>query len=100
MTSTTGTASLLLLLVLVPACSQPRSANQDGITSTSSLAATPVPAAIPEQGVVYTANERGNSISAIDLSSGQVRNITTPITPHNVQVSRDGRLLLGVGPVA
>jgi YVTN family beta-propeller protein len=52
------------------------------------------------EGFVYTANERGNSISAIDVSSGQVKNIGTRITPHNVQASRDGRLLLAVGPVA
>ncbi len=52
------------------------------------------------EGFVYTANERGNSISAIDGGAGQVKNIVTRITPHNVQVSRDGRLLLAVGPVA
>ncbi|HBJ85255.1 MAG TPA: hypothetical protein DDZ88_15550 [Verrucomicrobiales bacterium] len=52
------------------------------------------------EGIVYTANERGNSISAIDLGTGRVENIVTPFTPHNVQVSRDGRLLLTVGPVA
>lgn len=53
-----------------------------------------------ETGFVYTANERGNSISVIDLRTGQMHEIATPITPHNVQVSRDGRRLLAVGPVA
>jgi len=53
-----------------------------------------------EEGFVYTANERGNSISAIDIGTGQVKNIVTRISPHNVQVSRDGRLLLAVGSVA
>ncbi len=36
----------------------------------------------------------------IDLSTGQVKDIATPITPHNVQVSRDGRRVFVVGPVA
>ena len=49
---------------------------------------------------VYTANEGGNSISAIDVGTGQVKNIVTPITPHNLQISRDSRLLLAVGAVA
>lgn len=52
---------------------------------------------VPESGFVYTADERGHSISAIDLSSGWVKTIATRIAPHNVQVSRDGRLLLVVG---
>lgn len=74
-------APFILLAVVAAACSSP---------------------ALPalETGFVYTANERGNSISVIDLSTGQVTDIATPITPHNVQVSRDGRRLLAVGPVA
>lgn len=59
-----------------------------------------LPLAAAEEGFVYTANERGNSVSTIDLGTGQVKTIVTPITPHNVQVSRDGRLLLAVGPIA
>ncbi|MDX9834321.1 MAG: cytochrome D1 domain-containing protein [Desulfobulbus sp.] len=59
-----------------------------------------VPAVPPEAGFVYTANERDHSISAINVSTGQVSNILVPFTPHNVQVSRDGRLLLVVGPAA
>ena len=52
-------------------------------------------------GVVYTANEHGNSVSMIDLASGQINTISIPISPHNVQVTRDGRTLLAVGdPVA
>lgn len=93
-----STVRLLSLLVLLTACSQSESVNQNRTTSTSSPAAAPT--VMPEEGFVYTANERGNSISAIDLSTGQVKHIATRITPHNVQVSRDGRLLLAVGPVA
>ncbi len=61
------------------------------------LAAAPPGA--PEAGVVYTANEDG-TISAVAVATGQVRAMGTRITPHNVQVSRDGRLLLAVGPPA
>jgi YVTN family beta-propeller protein len=59
----------------------------------------PAPAATSttETGFVYTADERGNSISVVDLSTGQVRTVPVRISPHNVQVSRDGRLLLAVG---
>lgn len=53
----------------------------------------------PAEGFVYTANERGNSISVLDVGTGQVKTMVTPITPHNVQASHDGRLLLAVGPV-
>ena len=100
MNKTIGMAPFLSLIVLLAACSQPRSGNQEGTTSTNAPAATPAPAVMSEEGVVYTANERGNSISAIDVSTGHVRNIATPLTPHNVQVSRDGKLLLAVGPAA
>lgn len=100
MNKTTRMAPFLSLIVLLAACPQPRSGNQEGTTSTDSRAATPPPTVRSEEGFVYTANERGNSISAINVSTGQISNIATPFTPHNVQVSRDGRLLLAVGPVA
>ncbi len=61
--------------------------------------ATSAPA-VSEQGFVYTANERGRSISAITLRTGQVRTIAMPFMPHNVQVSSDGRLLLALGSAA
>ena len=48
-------------------------------------------------GVVYTANERGNSISAIDLATGQVSSVPLTISPHNVQITADGTRLLAVG---
>ena len=80
-------------VVLFAACSQPANINQE---RTNTTAAT----VMPEAGFVYTADERGNSISVIDLSTGQAKDTATRISPHNVQVSRDGRLLLAVGPVA
>jgi YVTN family beta-propeller protein len=63
------------------------------------LSAQPMPRA-EERGFVYTADERGNSVSVIDLSTGQVKTVPVRISPHNVQVSRDGRLLLVVGMLA
>ena len=85
MHSSVGIAGMLSLVILVAACSE-----------SPSHAGT----VVSEEGVVYTANERGNSISAIDVGSGHVTTIATAFTPHNVQISRDGRLLLAVGSVA
>jgi len=63
------------------------------------LSAQPSPR-MEERGFVYTADERGNSVSVIDLGTAQVKTIPLRIAPHNVQVSRDGRLLLVVGMLA
>lgn len=54
-------------------------------------------AAAGSTGMVYTANERHNSVSAIALTDGRVETAALPISPHNVQISRDGRRLLAVG---
>ena len=48
-------------------------------------------------GDVYTANERGGSISRIDLATGRVTTFAIGFLPHNVQVSADGRRILAVG---
>lgn len=48
-------------------------------------------------GMVYTADEAGHSISAIKLSSGKVASVPVSISPHNVEVSTDGTHLLAVG---
>lgn len=63
------------------------------------LTAQPAPW-MGERGFVYTADERANSISMIDLSTGQVKSTPLRISPHNVQVSHDDRLLLVVGMLA
>lgn len=65
--------------------------------STTEIVAAPT--IIQEAGFVYTANEQGHSISMIDLSTGQVKEIATHVSPHNVQASPDGHLLLAVGAV-
>ncbi len=51
-------------------------------------------------GHVFTANEQGNSVSRIDLSSGQVATVSLPIAPHNVQATPDMAKLLIVGTPA
>lgn len=48
-------------------------------------------------GTIYTADERGNSISAIDIASAEVTIIPVPISPHNVQIAADGKQLFAVG---
>lgn len=93
-------APLLSLIVLLTACPQSGSNNQERTNSTSSPAVSRAPKVMSKEGFVYTANEKANTISVIDVSTGQVKNIATRITPHNVQISRDGRLLFVVGPVA
>jgi YVTN family beta-propeller protein len=52
------------------------------------------------EGVVYTADEYGNSISAVDLKTGAVIRTALPIAPHNVQITADGSSLLAVGEAA
>lgn len=93
-----GTASLVSLVLLFSACSP--SGNTDPKRATSASTSVAAPAVAATEGFVYTANERGNSISAIDIGTGQVRTIATSFTPHNVQISRDGRWLLAVGSAA
>ena len=98
----TGVMRVLLttVVVLFAGCSQPAGVNQERTPNSKGASAAAAPAVLPEAGFVYTADERGNSITVIDLSTGRVKVIATRITPHNVQASRDGRLLLAVGPVA
>lgn len=50
-----------------------------------------------ERGAIYSANEEGLSISVIDPETGKVETTSVGITPHNVQISHDGLMLLAVG---
>ena len=45
-------------------------------------------------GIVYTADEHGKSISAIDLASGKVKIVPVGISPHNVQITADAAWLM------
>lgn len=49
---------------------------------------------------VYTADEHGNSISAIDLAASRVTTVPITISPHNLQITADGKWLLAVGEPA
>ena len=51
----------------------------------------------PTSGFVYTADEYGNSLSAINLADGQVETVPIAISPHNIQTSADGSRLFAVG---
>lgn len=52
------------------------------------------------RGAVYTADERGNSISVIDLATGEVATTPVSISPHNVQASENGESIFAVGSLA
>ena len=91
-------SSLLLVLsaFAFTACSPSQGMSREPLRISDQYVAEVSPP-VAESGFVYTADERGRSISSIDLSSGWVKTIATRIAPHNVQTSRDGRLLLVVG---
>lgn len=59
-----------------------------------------IAAPVASRGFVYTANEKGNSISVVDLAAMRVTTVPIAVSPHNVQASADGRWLLTVGDPA
>ena len=63
-----------------------------GVAFGQETAATPV-----SGGFVYTADEYGNSVSAIDLATGRAQTVPVAISPHNIQITPDGKQLLAVG---
>lgn len=52
---------------------------------------------IAPSGFVYTADEEGNTVSRVELATGEVNSVPVSVTPHNVQVSVDGKKLFVVG---
>ena len=48
-------------------------------------------------GLVFTADELGSTVSRVDLFSGAVTTVPVGVSPHNVQITADGRTLLVVG---
>ncbi|MGB3940310.1 MAG: YncE family protein [Candidatus Manganitrophaceae bacterium] len=93
-------ALLTTIVVLFAACSQSGGVDQERTNNGSRSSPAAAPTVMTEGGFVYTADEQGNSVTVIDLSTRQIKDIALPISPHNVQVSHDGRLLLVVGSVA
>ena len=51
-------------------------------------------------GTVYSADEGGSTISAIDLNTRAVNTVPIPAAAHNVDLTPDGRFLLAVGTPA
>lgn len=51
-------------------------------------------------GTVFTADEGGASVSAVDLASGRITTATVPIVPHNIQAVAGGQRLFAVGITA
>lgn len=71
--------------------------NPDGEATRSTATVAQTAGGALGQGVVYTTNEDGRSITRLDLSSGTTANISLGIVPHNVQISPDGRTIFLVG---
>ena len=62
------------------------------LSQTGCSRASPAP-----NGVVFTADEKGKSISVVDPDTGRVTTTPVRVAPHNVQTSRDGKSLYVVG---
>lgn len=67
------------------------------LRSLSAALALIVPAGAVIAGTVYTADEYGASVSAIDTASGRVHTEPLAVAPHNVQITPDGKHLLLTG---
>lgn len=70
------------------------------VVGSATLAITQVGCArteAPTSGIVFTADEEGKAISVVNPETGQVETTGIGISPHNVQVSSDGRTLYAVG---
>ncbi len=91
--------SRALLLALASTLSVIVAGCDGGVPHASSDSAHDAPTVAVPLGVgdVYTANERGGSISRIDLATGRVTTVAVGFLPHNVQVAADGRRILLVG---
>jgi YVTN family beta-propeller protein len=50
-------------------------------------------------GTVFSADEEANAVTMLDVKTGQARQVPLTISPHNIQVTADGSLLLLVGPL-
>lgn len=46
---------------------------------------------------IFVANENGQSVSIIDTQTSKTTTVAIPISPHNVDITADGRLLLATG---
>ena len=46
---------------------------------------------------IFVANENGQRVSIIDTETSKTITVAIPISPHNVDITQDGRLLLATG---
>jgi YVTN family beta-propeller protein len=83
-------AALALVLAACPAPDD-RAVDPEG---------TPEREAVELTGTVYTADEGDHAVTMVELGTGQTRQAALPISPHNIQISDDGSLLLLVGALA
>lgn len=56
--------------------------------------------ALAAPGWIYTADEKGNAISVVELAGEKTTTLKVPVSPHNVQIADDGRSLFAVGMMA
>lgn len=91
--------SAMPALIIFSACNQ-QNVSQNEQNRINQNVSSPNQTATNQSGFVYTADERGNSISVINLAANQARKVPISVAPHNVQISHDGRWLLVVGASA
>lgn len=70
------------------------------LAASLALGSTAAMAGQPPAGQVFIADEHGASLTHIQLESGVTTTQDISISPHNVEVSADGRYLLAVGDAA
>lgn len=92
-----------LLSSIVAACGgvagrMPPDSGREAVPQPSPPADSAPGATVPlGAGTVYTADERGGSVSRVDLATGRVTTLPIGLSPHNVQLSPDGRRVFVVG---
>jgi YVTN family beta-propeller protein len=86
-----GSSLVLVFLMVTIACSPAE--HRETPTAGQS------PAAQARSSYVFTTDEGANTLSRIDLTTGEVRAFPLPIRPHNVQASTDGSRVIVAGPV-
>jgi YVTN family beta-propeller protein len=58
----------------------------------------PVSEPLQLDGLVFTADEEADSATRVDLATGHSLRVPLGISPHNIQISADGSMVLLVGP--
>jgi YVTN family beta-propeller protein len=85
----------VLAFLLLTACPSPGERAPDAVDAVELARVDNGPV-----GFVFTADEDGNSVTRVDLATGETARTALPISPHNLQISADGHLLMVVGSLA